>query len=551
MSVGGAFMFCRGKNRAAGPLTVQKERCSMGIYLNPGNEKFFRAVHSEIYVDKTGLLEYTNKVMNTSQQNICVSRPRRFGKSMAADMLAAYYSRGCDSEKLFSGLEIEKSETFGKYLNQYDTVFLNMQEFLSQSSGIEGMLELLRKSLLWDLLEEYPDFRYFDETNLTRTMQDIYSRTKRPFVIIIDEWDCVFREFKREKEAQEIYLDFLRDLLKDKSHICLAYMTGILPIKKDGTHSALNMFDEFSMIAPGPLAPYAGFTENEVRDLCMKYHMDMEEVKSWYDGYSFTEELSIYSPRSVVSCMQFGKIGNYWNQTETFEALQVYIDMNFEGLRDDVISMIAGESVPVNTGSFSNDMITFRTEDDVLTLLVHLGYLAYDEEHKTVFIPNSEVRAEYVNVVSVSDWGEISRALKNSADTLNAIWQMRPLQVAEGIRQAHFETSHLQYNDENALSYTISLALYTARNYYTIYRELAGGKGFADLVFLPKKKFQDKPAFVVELKWDQTADTAISQILKKEYCESLKEYQGNLLLVGVNYDKKTKEHICKIMQMTK
>ena len=523
----------------------------MGIYLNPGNEKFFRAVHSEIYVDKTGLLEYTNKVMNTSQQNICVSRPRRFGKSMAADILSAYYSRGCDSRALFSGLEIEKSETFEKYLNQYDTVFLNMQEFLSQSSGIAGMLELLRKSLLWDLLEEYPDFRYFDETNLTRTMQDIYNRTKRPFVIIIDEWDCVFREFKREKEAQEMYLDFLRDLLKDKSHICLAYMTGILPVKKYGTHSALNMFDEFSMIAPGPLAPYAGFTENEVCDLCRKYHMDMEDVKSWYDGYSFTEDLSIYSPRSVVSCMQFGKIGNYWNQTETFEALQVYIDMNFEGLRDDVLSMIAGERVPVNTGSFSNDMITFRTEDDVLTLLVHLGYLGYDEEHKNVFIPNNEVRAEYVNAVSVSDWGEISRALKNSADTLNAIWQMRPLQVAEGIRQAHFETSHLQYNDENALSYTISLALYTARNYYTVYRELAGGKGFADLVFLPKKRFQDKPALVVELKWDQTADTAISQILEKEYCESLKEYQGNLLLVGVNYDKKTKKHTCKIVQMKK
>ena len=177
--------------------------------------------------------------------------------------------------------------------------------------------------------------------------------------------------------------------------------------------------------------------------------------------------------------------------------------MNFEGLKDDVLSMIAGNSVPVNIGNFANDMSTFHTEDDVLTLLIHLGYAAYDYDNKTVQIPNNEVRAEYVNSVSASDWGEVSKALKISADTLEAIWQKRPKQVAEAVRQAHFETSHIQYNDENALSYTISLALYAARNFYTVHREFPGGKGFADLVFLPRKKFIDKPALVVELKWEQ------------------------------------------------
>lgn len=384
-----------------------------------------------------------------------------------------------------------------------------------------------------------------------RTMQDVYNKTKRQFVVVIDEWDCIFREYKTDREAQEKYLDFLRDLLKDKGYLALVYMTGILPIKKYGTHSALNMFDEFSMIDPGPLAEYVGFTEEEVRNLCKTYNMDMQEVKSWYDGYSFEKAPSIYSPRSVVSCMRFRKIGNYWNQTETFEALQVYIDMNFEGLKDDILSMIAGESVPVNTGSFANDMATFRTEDDVLTLLIHLGYLAYDYDNKIVKIPNSEVRTEYVNSVAASDWGEVSKALKNSADTLNAIWQRRPAQVAEGIRQAHFETSHIQYNDENALSYTISLALYAARNFYTVHREMAGGKGFADLVFIPRRKFQEKPALVVELKWNQSAEGAIAQIGKKEYCASLEEYKGNILLVGVNYDKKTKEHNCVIEEYSK
>lgn len=196
-------------------------------------------------------------------------------------------------------------------------------------------------------------------------------------------------------------------------------------------------------------------------------------------------------------------------------------------------------------------MTTFRTEDDVLTLLIHLGYLGYHYSARSVFIPNDEIRAEYVNAVSVSDWGEVSKALKNSADTLQAIWQGREKQVAEGIRQAHFETSHIQYNDENALSYTISLALYAARNFYVIHRELAGGKGFADLVFLPRKKFPEKPAIVVELKWDKTAEGAIAQIKNKEYCRSLEEYEGNILLVGVNYNKQTKEHECVIEEYVK
>ena len=280
--------------------------------------------------------------------------------------------------------------------------------------------------------------------------------------------------------------------------------------------------------------------------MCETYDMDMSEVKSWYDGYSFEKGLSIYSPRSVVNCMRLGKLGNYWNQTETFEALQLYIDMNFEGLKDDVLSMIAGNAVPVNIGHFANDMATFHTEEDVLTLLIHLGYAAYDYDNKMVYIPNNEVRAEYVNSVSASDWGEVSKALKSSADTLEAIWQKRPEQVAEAIRQAHFETSHIQYNDENALSYTISLALYAARNFYTVHREFPGGKGFADLVFIPRKKFQDKQALVVELKWDENAQGAIEQIKKKEYCRGLEEYKGRTLLVGINYDKKSKKHECFI-----
>lgn len=520
----------------------------MGVYLNPGNEKFAEALNSQIYVDKTGLLGYTNSVLHTNQKYVCVSRPRRFGKSMAINMLAAYYSRGCKSEDLFRNLKVSELPNFTEYLNRFDTICLNMQDFLSQSKTIDEMLELVRKSVLWELLREYPEVVCFDKKNLTRTMQDIYGEIHRPFLVLIDEWDCVFREYKDDQTAQEKYLDFLRDLLKDKAHIHLAYMTGILPIKKYGTHSALNMFDEFSMTNPGPLAEFVGLTEKEVQDLCTTYNCNIEDMREWYDGYSFLNKESIYNPRSVVAAVLKGVCDSYWNKTETFEALRVYIDMNFAGLKDDVLAMMAGESVPVNTGSFTNDMTTFHTEDDVLTLLVHLGYLNYHFAEKTVTIPNQEIYGEFVSAVSVSEWGEVSKALKNSADILRDIWQMRPEQVARGIEQAHFETSHLQYNDENALSYTISLALYAARNYYHIYREFPSGKGFADLVFLPRKQFPEKPALVVELKWNRSASGAIAQIKERNYCKSLEEYKGKLLLVAISYNKKSRKHSCLIEQ---
>ena len=406
----------------------------MGSYLNPGKEKFAQCINSEIYIDKTGLIRYCNKVMNSLQKYISMSRPRRFGKSVTADMLAAYYSRGCDCGDLFAGLEIAEDEHYTDHMNRYNVLFLNMQEFLSQSSNMTEMLALLKKSLLWDLLDSYTQLKYFDETNLTRTMQDIFNQIKIPFVIIIDEWDCIFREYRMEGEAQKLYLDFLRDMLKDKGYIALCYMTGILPIKKYGTHSALNMFDEFSMVFQGALAEYAGFTEAEVRGLCRRYGMDFEETKKWYDGYFLEGVGSVYNPRSVVSAMRFGKFQFYWNQTETFEALRTYIDLNFEGLKDAILQMMNGKNgVPVDIRSFTNDMVTFHSRDDVLTLLVHLGYLGYRSERSEVFIPNEEILNEYITSISNSDWGEVSRALRNSRSALDAVWNQDEALVAKAV----------------------------------------------------------------------------------------------------------------------
>ena len=344
--------------------------------------------------------------------------------------------------------------------------------------------------------------------------------------------------------------------IRDRSYVALAYMTGILPIKKYGSHSALNMFSEYSMTNPRELAEYFGFTEDEVRELCKEYNMSFEEARAWYDGYELVTQhangqmvYSMYSPKSVVDAMLGHTYDTYWNQTETYEALKVYIQMNMDGLKDAVVKMLAGERVEINTGTFTNDMTTFAGRDDVLTLLVHLGYLSYRRSDKTVCIPNKEVSQEYVNAISTMDWSEVMHAIQASRKLLEALWAMDEEAVAKGLDKAHEEISILQYNDENSLSCTINLAFYYAREYYTIIRELPTGKGFADICLIPRKLHADKPGAVIELKKDKDAHGAIDQIKQKHYVNAMEDYKGNLLLVGINYDK-DKNHSCVIEKVT-
>ena len=520
----------------------------MGSYFNPGNGLFQIASSSKIYVDKTEMIAYTNSVLCSEQRFICVSRPRRFGKSMAVNMLAAYYSKGCDSKELFSDKKIADCESYEKHRNKYHVLYLNMQEFLSKSKSVEEMFSIISRLFVKEAKKEFPEIEFFSETDLDWCVADVYQESQIPFVILIDEWDCIFRVYKENKKEQEKYLDLLRGLLKDKAYVALAYMTGILPIKKYGTHSALNMFDEYAMTDPGALAEFVGFTADEVKELCNKYQMDYEEAKNWYNGYSFPNALEIYSPKSIVSAMMAGRFSDYWNKTETFESLQMYIEMNMGGLKDALLRMLSGFREKINVRSYVNDMTTFRGYEDVLTLLIHLGYLAYDVDQEEVYIPNKEISKEFVTAIGNVEWGTVVKSIKKSDLLLEAIWKKDEQTVAQGMEQAHEETSILQYNDENALSYTISLALYAAREYYTVVREFPTGKGFADIVFLPKKNHMDKPVLLVELKWDKDADTAIRQMEEKRYAGVLKEQGKKIIMVGINYDKGIKEHNCKIIE---
>ena len=501
--------------------------------------------NSKIYVDKSMLIEQTNSIIGTGTRFVCISRPRRFGKSMAANMLTAYYSCGCDSKEFFDKLKISKAGDYTKHLNKYNVIHLNMTQYVSISGTIESEIVKLSKRLLFELRKENSDVELFDPDSLVDVLGDIFVQKSMPFIFIIDEWDCIFRMHKDDKTAQVYYLDFLRNLLKDRSYVALAYMTGILPIKKYGEHSALNMFTEISITNPGNYAEFTGFTNKEVKELCDEYSMDFEAVKERYDGYDL-KGISIYNPRSVVMSMTNHDYDNYWTKTETFRALADYIQADYDDLHNKVVRLIGGEKPEVDVTTFQNDMVTFNSSDDILTLLIHLGYLTYDFDTKRCWIPNSEVQEEFIrSIKNDKGWSKIMSAIKESDELLQAVLDGNTVAVAAGVERCHEDnTSILKFNDENSLSCVISLAFYSARKYYMIIREMPAGKGFADIVFLPLPKV-DKPALVIELKNKQAVDTAIDQIKKKNYPDKIKEYIGNVLLVGITYNE-DKHHECVI-----
>ena len=504
--------------------------------------------------------------------------PRRFGKSMAAKMICAYYDRQANSRELFERCRISNAEkpeggkTWDAYLGQFDVIRLVMSEFLAESASVDDMLSYLSDEVISELKEAYPDVNYGSRVNLRTVMNRICGSRKVQFVVVIDEWDAIFREYKEDKEGQKRYLDFLRDWLKDKDYIALAYMTGILPIKKYGKHSALNMFDEYSMTFPMQLAPYAGFTAEETSELCRRYGRDYQEIRDWYDGYRVSDILppdlgyaklsstgktpearkySLYSPLSVVKAMRSGFINNYWNETETYEALRQYIDWNFEGLKEDVAILMDGGKIPVDITGYQNDMTTFHSKDDILTMLIHLEYLGYDSGRKEVFIPNKEVLQVFKTSTKNRDWTVTFRALQNSRKLLEATWACDQETVAELLEAAHDKAGNRAYHSEAGLSYAVQLAYYAAQDLYTVIPELDTGKGYADLAFIPRKP--DIPAILVELKYREDADTAISQIHRQKYPDRLQLYKGNLILVGINYDKTVsnndtafKHHSCQI-----
>lgn len=521
----------------------------MGTYINTGNAGFQRARNGE-YVDKSELIAIVNSTINTERSFSCVTRCRRFGKSLAAKMLCAYYDQSCDSRSLFADLKIARNPSFEQHLNKYPVIYVDMSEFMDKlDEKGENIVPFIQEELKKDVLAAYPDVDVDHNDRLMKVLLTISVATQRQFILIIDEWDAICREFKPGAKAMDDYVSWLRSMFKGQNGgrtFAAVYMTGILPIKKYKTQSALNNFIEYSMVRPGPLAGFFGFTKDEVKALVEEHGVDFDELVKWYDGYRMGSQQSIFNPNSVMQAIYNDYCESYWGSTGAFETVADYIEMNFDGLKDDVIRMLAGERCKVDPTMFGNDMSVINCKDDVLTVLIHLGYLSYDRTKRECYIPNREVAGEMVNAVKSRRWKHVTEALEASEQLLQATLDGDEEAVAHYIDVAHDEnTSILSYNNENSLACVLSIAYYYARNDYVMHRELATGKGFADMVFIPRKNV-DSPAIVIELKVDKDADAAIDQIHRKQYPSKVAEYADRLLLVGINYDRETKRHACRI-----
>ena len=527
--------------------TFAPKQKDMGVHINFGNVGF-QSVRNGEYVDKSGLISLVNGTLFTERRFACVSRGRRFGKSVAAKMLYAYYDQSCDSHSLFEDLEIAKDPSFEKHLNKYPVILLDLTTFIADRHD-DDIVDKMDAALLDNVATAYPDIPVRPGDRLMNYLLRVSLTQKQSFIMIIDEWDAICREYPPGSKAMDRYVDWLRRMFKSQDAIQVfagVYMTGILPIKKYKTQSALNNFIEYSMVEPRRMASYFGFTKDEVKALAEKHGMDYDELEKWYDGYQIGDEQSIFNPNSVMQAVDAGRCRSFWSATGSYETVSHYIQMNYDGLKDDVVRMLAGGRCKVNPTKFENDMSIIHSKDDVLTVLIHLGYLSYDWRLSECYIPNKEVAGEMVNAVEASNWMPVVKALEASEQLLQATLSGDEEAVARGVDAAHDEhTSILSYNDENSLACVLSIAYYYAANDYVIHRELATGKGFADLVLIPRKNV-DKPAIVIELKYDKAVDTAIDQIKRCQYPDKVAQYADKLLLVGITYRRDTKQHQCHI-----
>ena len=524
----------------------------MGIYINIGNDGFLSARNGE-YVDKSPLIAAVNQTLFSERQYSCVSRCRRFGKSMAAKMLYAYYDHSCDSRSLFADLKIAGDPSFEKHLNKYAAIYLDMTSFVTRYHD-EGIVDKIDAAILLDVSNAYPDVSVKEGDCLMDYLLRVNMEKQERFVFIIDEWDAICREFAPGTQAMDAYVGWLRRMFKSQEAMRVfagAYLTGILPIKKYQTESALNNFIEYSMVTPRIMAPFFGFTKDEVRALAEKHGMDFAELEKWYDGYQIGGEQSMFNPNTVMQAIYSDWCESYWGKTGSYDAVAHYIKMDYEGLKDDVVNMLAGGRCKVNPSKFQNDMSVIESKDDVLTVLIHLGYLSYDRTKSECYIPNKEVAGEMVNAVEDNKWEPVVKALRASEQLLHDTLDGNEEAVARGVDAAHDDnTSILSYNNENSLACVLSIAYYYAKNDYVMYRELPSGKGFADIVLIPRRNVAS-PAIVLELKYDKGADSAITQILRKQYPEKVAQYHGDMLLVGISYDKKQKTHQCQIKRVEK
>ena len=549
----------------------------MGNILNPTKENSFEILvnfkDKDIFVDKTDFIEKISAKINTDKRFMAVTRPRRFGKTVTAHMLSAYFSKGYVGRSIFDELEISKKDSYEQHLNKYNVIYIDMNSinglydgYTNKNQKVEGINDLvdyLEYSIIKDLRER-EDFaecfnkHQIENTGLLEALSNLRNDLNTKFIFIMDEWDLIYRDYRNEEPLQKKFIEFLRGLFKSdggKACFALAYLTGILPIKKYNSQSALNNFDEYNMLSSGNFAPYFGFTEDEVAEIvkspdCKVSHHDLKE---WYEGYKI-KGIDIYNPNSVCKAISRNECISYWSGTSSNEEVVRLINMDFDGIKEDIINLIEGDEVTFSCANFQNDMVTLKDKNDVFSLLVCLGYLGCAETknqfRKVAYVPNAEIKAVLMDIVRGQNWYERIETIKRSENLLKAIKELDGTTVAEIIQEIHNSSavSLLDYSDEESLTYCVMTGLlWSTLDDYSYHREDQAGKGRVDLVYEPLTRRH--PLILIEFKYDGSAEDAIAQIKKQEYFKRYTGQYRNIIIVGINYSTKTKEHQCLIEKL--
>lgn len=501
-------------------------------------------VNSTYFVDKSSMIEAMNRRIRTNLKYVCITKPRRFGKTSILNMLGAYYGKAYDSKELFDSLSISKSETYRAHLNQYNVISLSLNDLPDYGNTYEDYMNLIKESITDDIMEAYPELK----GRKFHKISELLTATGEQFLFIIDEWDYIFSH-GLYVEQHSAFLEFLRNLLKDRPYVALVYMTGVLPIKKYSTGSALNMFKEYTMLKDPLFEDYFGFTESEVEALCEKQPLlSMEEIRDWYNGYLTRTGERLYNPRSVICALEDAACQSYWTRTGKMDEVLFFLKYNIGEVRDDVVKMVNGMSVriDINREYFAGQEAPVNKREIYSAMIIY-GLLSYYEGELS--IPNKELMLEFEDALKDDDFGYVSELVRNSSEVLSATLDKKGDIVASYLHDIHnSELPVLKYNDENSLSCVVTLAYLSARKNYRVEREEKSGKGFADFIFYPRRK--NLPGIILELKADDTPAVAIAQIRDKEYCEKLRrEKVERILAVGLSYDTVRKEHQCVIEEM--
>jgi len=496
-------------------------------------------------VDKSKIIYLLNKKISTKGKYICITRPRRFGKSSVADMLGAYYSKAVDSKELFDKLNISSYDGYEENLNKYNVINISFNEIPDEMDTYEDYISNIQKDLSREIKKSFNTAELIEEDSLYKML----IKTEKKFIFIFDEWDYIFNNNLFE-EHQNDFLEFLRNLLKDQPYVALAYMTGVLPIKKYSSGSALNMFDEFTFLKDRQYAEYFGFTDEEVIYLCKQNNkINYKNLESWYNGYLTAEGIKVYNPRSVVKALSNNHCESYWTNTGAMDEVTEYLKYNIHDIREDVIEMVTGNEIDIIIDEeFRAGQRAPRTKEEIYSAMIVLGFLSYYDGY--LRIPNKELMKEFEKALKDESFGYVSEIVENSKKMLKATVNVDTETMAKILHHVHnSEIPILQYNDENSLSCVVTLAYLSARDTYRIEREEKSGKGFVDFAFHPRRK--NDTAFILELKKDDTPENAIKQIKSKEYAQKfIKENENrNMVIAAICYDSKEKEHHCLVEEI--